>query len=149
MKGLSAFKKGLKTERTKFPMAVKSAQSGLSARLYSGIILKTPVLTGHARHNWMPQLGEPLHEELEGVAGVDYTGEPFTDTEIVKMRRVQKQLKAAPLGEAVYISNNAPYIERLEHGYSLKAPAGMVEVTILDVLEDVQGRRTLIDDSGV
>jgi hypothetical protein len=149
MNGLAQFKKGLKAERARFPNAVKSAQSGLAGRLYSGIILKTPVLTGHARHNWMPTVGEPLYQELEGVAGVDYTGEPFTETEIIKMRRVQRQLKATPLGEAIYICNNAPYIERLEHGYSQKAPTGMVEVTLLGVLEDVQSKRTLIDDSGV
>jgi len=150
MNGLAQFKKGLKAERSRFPNAVKSAQSGLAGRLYSGIILKTPVLTGHARHNWMPTVGEPLYQELEGVAGVDYTGEPFTETEIIKMRRVQRQLKAIPLGEAIYICNNAPYIEILEFGNpSPKAPHGMVEVTIVSVLEDVQSKRTLIDDSGV
>lgn len=148
MTNLTAFKKGLTTEATKtFPKVAKRAQSDLAGRIYSGVILKTPVLTGHARHNWMPTVGGPLTEELEGVFGGDTTGDAFTGTEVTKMVRVQKELQSLPLGEAVYISNNVPYIELLEHGSSNKAPDGMVEISVMEALEVVQREREL-DDSG-
>ncbi len=92
MPNLSQFKKGLRdASRKEFPSAVKKAQANLAGRIYSGVVLKTPVLTGHARHNC---------EELEGVFGGDTTGDAFTETEVIKMRRVQKQIESAPLGEA-------------------------------------------------
>ena len=34
------------------------------------------------------------------------------------------------LGQKLYITNNLPYAERIEDGYSQQAPAGMVKVTI-------------------
>lgn len=133
---LTQFKKGLRdASRKAFPAAVKKAQSDIAGRIYSGVVLKTPVLSGHARHNWMPSIGYPVTEELEGVFGGEVTGDGLTDTEITKMQRVQRKIEAAPLGEAIYLSNNVPYIELLENGRSNKAPHGMVEVTIVEVLE--------------
>ena len=36
---------------------------------------------------------------------------------------------AVKAGGVEYITNNLPYAERLEYGYSQQAPAGMVRVT--------------------
>jgi hypothetical protein len=63
------------------------------------------------------------------------------------MRRVQKQIESAPLGEAIYLANNAPYIELLEAGRSNKAPNGMVEVTIVEVLEELNSKQVDLNDS--
>ena len=141
MPNLSAFKKGVREcGKTLFPKVVKREQADLFGRVCSGILLATPVLTSHARHNWMPQLNEPLLEELEGVAGIDYTGEPFTGAEVAKIERVQNEIMESELGQTAYLSNNAPYIELLEDGWSQKAPAGMCELTIHSVLEHAQSQ---------
>lgn len=145
--GLAQFRKNLReVSKKKFPNAVKRFQGDLAARHYSGIVLKTPVLTGHARHNWVVTVEEPWTQEVEGVFGGDTTGDAFTGYEIQKMEFARRTLMKADLGETIYISNNAPYITRLEDGYSGKAPAGMVEVTINEVLEVVKTQRELKDD---
>lgn len=90
------------------------------------ITLKTPVLSGRARGNWTVTFG--------------FDNSPPTDeTDKSGARTISKG--AAKISEysfgqdsQIVISNNLPYINRLEHGYSkIKAPAGMIAVTIAEL----------------
>lgn len=147
MPNLAKFKKGLlEVANKKVPDRVKEVQSDLAGHVYSGVVLRTPVLTGHARHNWMPTLKNPWLQEIEGVFGGDTTGDPFTATEIVKMKRIQRELKDLPVGQTVWIANSVPYIERLENGWSNKSPEGMAEVTVNSILEDVNMGLKQVDE---
>lgn len=99
----------------------------------------TPVLTGHARANWIPSVGEPDQGIIAGVAGVDVTGAPQTS---VEKQAVEDQIKAFltdDTADVLYLTNNLPYIQGLDDGNSLKAPGGMVLPSIhatLSALED-------------
>lgn len=88
--------------------------------LYSGITMETPVDTGRAVNNWFPSIGSPSTETTTAV-------DPSGKAGIV---RAQSAINGAP-GNVFWISNNLPYIYRLEfEGWSKKAPRGMVRITI-------------------
>lgn len=118
----------------------KFVHGEVSAAVYEGIVMKTPVLTGRARENWRPTLGQPHQGTTERTAGVTVTGAPLTGAEKTRSKAVTSKLDALPLGQqAVYVTNNLDYIQRLEDGYSPKAPPNaMVQRTIINTLDGLQ-----------
>lgn len=88
--------------------------------LFKDIVMGTPVDTGRARGNWQASIGSAAGGE---VIGSDKSG----GTTIAK---AQPDIENAP-GTVFYISNNLPYIYRLEfEGWSQQAPAGWVRYSI-------------------
>lgn len=119
----------------------------LVARTASALILEidkelrakgtgTPVDTGHARRNWVPSVASPF----EGIA----LSNAEHDAGVAVVIRFK-------LGDgALYLSNNVPYVPRLNLGWSKQAPAGFIEAAIMradatirskfaDVVIDVTG----------
>lgn len=133
-----AFSKALMKEAdVMFPRFCKEVQVGIVARAYDGIVRGTPVLTGRARKNWFVTLRAPSTRVIDGNQQVaepghwfSVTGEPLSVEERGVLETISAQLRAAPLGRKVYISNNLAYIADLEDGTSAKAPAGMVAITV-------------------
>lgn len=122
------------------PKIGKAVHSKVSEVVYQGIVQKTPVLTGRARHNWFPTLGAPSPAAVEETAGVSRTGEPMTAEEKARITSVTQGLEALPLGqEKVFITNNLDYIAGLEDGRSAKSPPNaMVQGTIINTLDGLQ-----------
>lgn len=91
-------------------------QKKIVLEIFSRLVVKTPVDTGHARNNWQITIGSEAQDEIDAPInelGALSTLGPFQD---------------------VYITNNVPYIERLDNGHSMKqAPAGMVTPTLNEV----------------
>lgn len=82
---------------------------------FSGTIKDTPVDTGRARGNWQTSTGVPVDGTIERD---DQSGAAATAEVVAKT--------PAGAGQETFMTNNLPYIERLENGYSHQAPAGMV-----------------------
>lgn len=87
----------------------------------------TPVKTGWARANWIANVGAAIND-------------PAGDPENVAQAEGEKQ---AGLGKvlgyrlsagSVYISNNVPYILRLNEGHSKQAPKGFVQAAIQEAV---------------
>lgn len=95
----------------------------------SSVVLATPVDTGRARANWRPALGaaergvrEPFATGKKGSTGSQNIGGVVAETQNVV---------AGYKGDgSVFISNNLPYIDRLNTGWSEQAPAGFVETAV-------------------
>jgi hypothetical protein len=86
----------------------------------------TPVATGHARANWVPSVTQPHEGETNG-EGAHAAG--------------LAEVLGYELGDgAVYISNSAGYVERLNRGSSKQAPALFIEAVIDRVLAEMQQR---------
>jgi len=100
----------------------------VALEVFRRIIMRTPVDTGRARGNWICTIAVPA-EMTEGIAAVNDT-DPSGRATIQAMS--DEVLGWNPREIAVYLTNNLPYIERLEDGYSQQAPAGMVSVTIAE-----------------
>ena len=78
------------------------------------LVLRTPVDTGRARANWLPSLNAPSVSLVEPGQKPD----------------IGATLSSYKIEDTVFISNNLPYIQRLNNGYSKQAPAGFVEDAI-------------------
>lgn len=86
----------------------------------TSVILGTPVDTGRARANWFASFSAPSGQVSDRV---DPSGGASID-------RVRGAVSTGKAGHVFYLTNNLPYILRLEQGWSKQAPAGMVMLTV-------------------
>lgn len=107
----------------------------------SAVSLRTPVDTGRARANWRTNIGGPLVAPVAsfpkgkgGSTGAAAAGQAIQDA-TSKMQGYKKS------GVPVYISNNLPYIDRLNKGHSKQAPAGFIESAIMAGLNAIRKAR--------
>ena len=77
---------------------------------------------GHARANWQMSINTIPRSEIDGT----------TPPRAANVAR-------ANINDKIYIVNNAPYIQALEHGHSSQAPSGMVKVTVSEFKSIVHG----------
>ena len=106
----------------------------------ANLVEATPVDTGWARANWVPAIGAPVVRDLGNV--------PATSQNAASVAGKQQQAIAAVVTGyklargAVFVSNNVPYILRLNDGSSKQAPSGFVQRAIKKaVTQDIRGFR--------
>ena len=80
----------------------------------SELVNETPVDKGRARANWLPSLNDPDTRQIEGPAGNKPPIGPVLDGFRV-------------LEDRILLTNNLPYIRRLNDGWSDQAPAGFID----------------------
>ena len=107
----------------------------VSMKLFSAIILGSPVDTGRFRNNWFAATGPTPSSET-----TTYTGKQGTAA-INRVSRVIGESRGMGWTELT-LTNNLPYAQRLEYGgypgdgpntvsgYSKQAPQGVVRVNI-------------------
>lgn len=95
------------------------------------LVERTPVDTGWARSNWVPRVGQPQ----VSVAGAR-TAVSQADQAQGLASLVTYKLEAG----AIYVTNNVPYIKRLNAGHSKQAPAGYIQESILRALRAVESK---------
>lgn len=86
----------------------------------------TPVDTGWARANWIPRIGEPFR----GTAGTREQAEAGNVSGAEQGAGQVAMLGYRLERGRVYISNNVPYIVRLNEGSSRQAPRGFVQAAV-------------------
>ena len=80
---------------------------------------------GRARSNWFPTIDSPSNETTEET-NADVTG---------RINSIKNQIA----GNVYYLTNNLPYIRRLEYdNWSKQAPRGMVRVTLREALRELK-----------
>jgi hypothetical protein len=89
---------------------------------YTRITEKTPVDTGRARANWNIGVGQPDTQLTDTDADTGIVDAPSRPT-----------LRKGDGENAIFITNNLPYINELENGSSKQTPRGMVAVTMLEL----------------
>lgn len=94
---------------------VKGTLIGMGTR----IIKRSPVDTGRFRGNWQFTIGSPA------IGNTANTTPPTSD--------LMAKANALEAGMVFFMTNNLPYGERLEFGYSNQAPAGMVRVSLAEL----------------
>lgn len=107
----------------------------------SAVALRTPVDTGRARANWRTNIGGPLVAPVttfpagkKGSTGAAAAGQVINDA-TSKMEGYKRG------GVPVYISNNLPYIDRLNKGHSKQAPAGFIDAAVMAGLNAIRKAR--------
>jgi hypothetical protein len=107
---------------------VERAVVELAVNVTANLTDSTPVDTGWARANWVPSLTAPF----EGVSGTEGRPGPEQGLGLAEVARFKlAHVKAL-------VTNNVPYIRRLNAGHSQQAPSGFVETAIAQALADAQ-----------
>lgn len=100
----------------------KVAQDALSV-LGTRIIIRTPVDKGAAKGNWLSAYGSADTSTQPDI--VDKTGQK-------SIQRLELALAGLQVGTEFFFTNSLVYMPRLENGWSLQAPAGMVKTNVAD-----------------
>jgi hypothetical protein len=117
---LNSIDRAIETVKVKLDKEAVNASRKVAFAIDNTLVLATPVDTGRARANWLPSLNVAITSVTDAV---DKSGSGA----IAKLSSVMSNFK---LGDDVYISNNLPYIGRLNDGYSKQAPIGFVEKAV-------------------
>lgn len=111
-----AFDKQIEAFAKKASISIDRAIRGTSIKLFSAIILASPVDTGRFRANWQASNERPASGEVSG----------FADP----VNKVATYINGAPFANEFTLANNLPYAYKLEFGYSDQAPQGMVRINV-------------------
>lgn len=113
--------------------AIGSEVNKAAGLILATVIPATPVDTGRARGNWQVGLGNSVRQEINRL---DKTG-------AATVAQGNAHIASRPPGMTIYISNNVPYIGRLNEGYSAQAPAGFVELAVRAALAHIRNARII------
>ncbi len=94
--------------------------------------------TGRARSNWQVNLDGPATGVVEPL---DRSGQTAMDRGQV----VVSSYRGGGKNDSIHITNNLPYIERLNEGHSAQAPTGFVELAVAAGVSAVKGAKLLKD----
>lgn len=90
------------------------------------VVTSTPVDTGRARSNWITQLGSPFRGTIEPYSPGEKLGKGEQANRSAAINQAGDVIGQRKLGQDIYISNNLPYIKKLDEGSSAQSPAGFV-----------------------
>ncbi len=91
---------------------------GGTLNLFNNIVIGTPVDTGRARGNWFTSISSPSN----AVRSATNEQASISDANIT--------VSTWDVSDSIHITNNLPYIMRLEYGYSKQAPSGWVRKSV-------------------
>jgi hypothetical protein len=97
---------------------------------YFNISVDTPVLTGFARASWLMSVGSPATEVAGSAEKVDQNVGGSSLSSLSNWTLAS--------GQSIFITNNVPYINRLNQGHSKQAPKGFVEKAIKETVRSVK-----------
>jgi hypothetical protein len=114
-----SFASDLKTFARETKHTVNETKRVVCIKLFSAVVLDTPVDTGRARGNWLCSLNAPRPE----IVAERKKGEVFTEIESI----------VGPISgdDTAYLRNNLDYIAGLENGSSKQAPQGMMRRNVM------------------
>lgn len=121
---MAGFGAALKKFEDKSLDKVDTFTRAIALEVFRRVILKTPVDTGRARGNWQCAIAVPSSGVVEAE---DRGGGKAISA------AADRVMGWKPADVAIFLTNNLPYIKRLEEGYSGQAPAGMVAVTLAEL----------------
>lgn len=98
--------------------------------IINDLAFKTPVDSSKALSNWIVTLGSASGLRIDP----HYPGERGSTQGASAAQTIAEAnatLASKKPGQTIFITNNLPYIKRLNDGYSRQAPAGFVERSVL------------------
>ena len=119
--------------------AIERTIRALGINITAELIETTPVDTGWARANWVPNAGSPFTGNSELLdAEAQRAAVPG---QVASQTAASSSLIRYKLSDGdIFISNNVPYIVRLNEGSSMKAPSGFVQQSIARTIVRLTGR---------
>lgn len=110
--------------------AASDLATGTALTIVGDLAIKTPVDTSKAISNWQVALGNPPAGTISPhYPGSD--GSTFSASAGETLAKAKLVLRTKKPGDSIYITNNLPYIKKLNDGSSKQEPAGFAERAIL------------------
>jgi len=108
------------------------------------VVLRTPVDKGRARSNWIVGLDAPPRTTIEPYSPGEKgsTGGANGSAALAQGAAVISGYSGWR-NSSIAISNNLPYIDRLNKGWSRQAPAGFVEAAVQKAVRAVKRARLI------
>lgn len=107
---------------------VENTAVQLTTEITAELIKTTPVDTGWARSNWVPNIDAPF----PNTAGVKTDIDPGPQQD-----GLARVVSSYQFPRSIFITNNVPYITELNEGWSAQAPAGFVQNAIAKAIKAV------------
>ncbi len=128
------FERALRRFAKKVELDGATLTKRVAFELFTRIVEKTPVDTGRARASWTIAIGAP---DLRIVPEGEY--DKSMATAIAKANAVLGSYGTTgrPFLVPIWIANNLPYIQELEHGSSQQAPKGMLALSLREVTNNL------------
>lgn len=123
MADLDAFSKRMLDLAVEVEANAAQAVRKVALAAESAVVLATPVDTGRARANWLVEIDRPAEGTVEPI---DQSGNAAIQAAAAKVAEYVPGVSAA-----IHLTNNLPYIQRLNDGWSAQAPAGFVQEAVL------------------
>jgi ribosome modulation factor len=118
---------GLQTLADRVFRATNRYQAHVAGRVHARVVDLTPVDRGTARSNWVVRRGSPFSLVYRAYAPGRFLGRGETANRAAALRQAAGVLRGHNDGAAIYITNNLPYIGRLNDGYSKQSPRKFVQ----------------------
>ena len=113
---------------------VERVARNIGSQVTRDVIRDTPVDTGWARANWIPNKSLPL----TGTAGTREQAERGIIDTITQANAITNAVGTYNLRDRkLFITNNVPYINTLNLGSSRQAPSGFVQTAIARAIQRV------------
>jgi len=109
------------------------------------VVLGTPVDTGRARSNWLVEVGSARSDTIEPYAPGSGRSTESRNTEAA-LDQGRSAVARYQNGQEIHITNNLPYISKLNDGSSAQAPENFVETAIVEAQAAVARQRIVDED---
>jgi len=126
------------------PREVSKVMKKAALAVDQTVVMATPVDTGRARSNWIVSLGSPSGETRDPYAPLPQGQDPSKLGESGNAQGAishAKEVVAFHKEGPICVTNNLPYIERLNEGYSSQAGAMFVEEAVQAGVQAVASER--------
>lgn len=148
MPSLSEFSRRITLRGRKVTEGADALTRKIAIATDQAVVVGTPVDTGRARSNWIASLGAAPDQVIDA-----YVPGNLGSTKAENTQEALDQAEAivrgySGEGQEIHITNNLPYIQELNDGSSVQAPANFVEQGILEALQVVRYGRVVDGDPG-
>lgn len=111
----------------------------VNANLRSNPPLGTPIDTGWASANWVPSVGEPFDDKMVAVIRKPTPAQVAARSAEAE-QGINDILSWRNTDGPLFSTNNVPYIQRLNDGWSMQSPRGFVQAAIEKAISQTYSR---------
>jgi len=146
MATLAQFSRNIRRRGSQIENSASRIVKAVSVRSLKSLVRNTPADKGVARSNWRVGIGAPTRSVIDAYSpgknlGIGENANASAAINAGRARINSLRSSTRGLETSIYISNAAPYIEKLNSGSSKQASAGFIEIALLEAKVEIAGFR--------
>lgn len=139
---LKAFASLMDRRAKELPSNLNELKKKVASQVLTDVVQDTPVDTGAAKSNWIVNLGEASNA-TRGAYVPGFKGSTGGDNASSAINAGQSVIHGATVGVDIHITNNLPYIVKLNQGYSPQAPSNFVQDAALRAAQTIKNAKVI------